>query len=81
MDVRSVYRWESPLATTKWLAIYTYLWHTQHLVGFIVSLNHLAVCSWTEPLDLVRVYHLHRPQTPILPLIRRIFAGVDTPQP
>ncbi|KAL8943688.1 MAG: hypothetical protein Q9216_000887 [Gyalolechia sp. 2 TL-2023] len=35
MDLRSVYCWDDPLITTKWLALYVFLWYTQHLVGFI----------------------------------------------
>ncbi|KAI4181474.1 MAG: hypothetical protein LQ348_005007 [Seirophora lacunosa] len=35
MKLRAVYRWEKPLSTTKWLALYMFLWYTQHLVGFI----------------------------------------------
>lgn len=37
IDVRSVYRWENPLVSAKWLALYVCLWYTQHLLGFIVS--------------------------------------------
>ncbi|KAL8921570.1 MAG: hypothetical protein Q9172_003969 [Xanthocarpia lactea] len=35
MDMRSVYRWEDPLNTSKWLAVYLCLWYSQHLMGFI----------------------------------------------
>lgn len=47
MDLRSVYCWDDPLITTKWLALYAVLWYTQHLVGFIVSLIHPI----TDPLN------------------------------
>lgn len=40
MDVRSVYRWENPKKTGKWLAIYLVLWYTEHLIGFVVSFHH-----------------------------------------
>lgn len=36
MDVRSVYRWEDPAKTGKWLLIYSVLWYTQHLTAFLV---------------------------------------------
>ncbi len=36
MDVRSVYRWENPTTTGKWLALYSMLWYTQHLTAFLV---------------------------------------------
>lgn len=37
MDVRAVYRWENPKTTGKWLALYTVLWYTEHIVSFVVS--------------------------------------------
>ena len=37
MDVRSVYRWENPWITGKWLALYLVLWYTEHMMGFLVS--------------------------------------------
>lgn len=37
MNVRSVYRWENPLVSANWLALYVCLWYTHHLLGFIVS--------------------------------------------
>ena len=37
MDVRAVYRWESPRTTAKWLALYLVLWYTEHMMGFLVS--------------------------------------------
>lgn len=35
MDMRSIYRWENPQTTFKWLAIYIFLWYTEHLMGFL----------------------------------------------
>ncbi|KAL8999050.1 MAG: hypothetical protein Q9169_002048 [Polycauliona sp. 2 TL-2023] len=35
MDMREVYRWEDPITTAKWLAVYVCLWYTQHLMGFV----------------------------------------------
>ncbi|KAL8738882.1 MAG: hypothetical protein Q9181_000409 [Wetmoreana brouardii] len=35
MSVRSVYRWESPLHTAKWFAVYVLLWYTQNLMSFV----------------------------------------------
>lgn len=37
MNVRSIYRWENPKKTGKWLALYIYLWYTQHIVTYLVS--------------------------------------------
>ena len=37
MRVRSVYRWERPMVTGKWLLIYLVLWYTEHTMGFLVS--------------------------------------------
>ncbi|MCJ1471138.1 hypothetical protein MMC07_009786 [Pseudocyphellaria aurata] len=34
MDVRSIYRWDSPGTTLKWLAIYIFLWYIEFLMGF-----------------------------------------------
>ena len=34
MNVRSVYRWENPKITGKWFALYVFLWHTNHIMGF-----------------------------------------------
>ena len=34
MNVRAVYRWEDPKLTAKWLALFVFLWHTEHIVGF-----------------------------------------------
>lgn len=40
MNVRSIYRWENPKKTAKWLALYIYLWYTQHVVTYLVSFHH-----------------------------------------
>ena len=37
MRVRAVYRWENPLITAKWFALYLLLWYTQHIMGFLVG--------------------------------------------
>ena len=40
-DVRSVYRWEDPVKTGKWLALYLVLWYTRMrslLIGIAVTL-------------------------------------------
>ena len=42
MNVRAVYRWENTHKTGKWLALYVFLWYTQHIMGFLVSIS-LAV--------------------------------------
>lgn len=48
MEVRSVYRWENPLVSAKWLALYVYLWYTQHLFGFIVSSSYFVAARRTK---------------------------------
>ena len=35
MEVRSVYRWEDPYRTGKWLALYIVLWYTEHIGAFL----------------------------------------------
>ena len=37
MEVRSVYRWEDPYRTGKWLALYMILWYTEHIGAFLWS--------------------------------------------
>lgn len=60
MSVRSVYRWENPYHTGKWLAIYVVLWYTEHLIGFLVSkdLCHKYIYIDYVKAFLVRLYHL-----------------------
>lgn len=36
-DVRSVYRWEHPPTTLRWLALYVFLWYTDHTFGFLYA--------------------------------------------
>lgn len=43
MDVRSVYRWDSPQTTFKWLVLYILLWYTDHIMGFLVSYRYLCI--------------------------------------
>ena len=38
MKIRAVYRWENPRISGQWLALYIFLWYTQHIVGFLVSM-------------------------------------------
>ncbi|KAI9807174.1 MAG: hypothetical protein M1825_005892 [Sarcosagium campestre] len=35
MHVRRVYRWEDPVETGRWLALYLVLWYTQYIVAFV----------------------------------------------
>ncbi|KAL8874301.1 MAG: hypothetical protein Q9174_000341 [Haloplaca sp. 1 TL-2023] len=35
MSIRSVYRWEKPRNTAKWLAVYVVLWYYQYLISFV----------------------------------------------
>ena len=37
MDVRSVYRWENPYRTAKWLVLYFAMWYTEHIGAFLWS--------------------------------------------
>ncbi|KAL8793083.1 MAG: hypothetical protein Q9195_004289 [Heterodermia aff. obscurata] len=37
MDVRSVYRWERPRTTARWLVVYVVLWSTDHIIGFLYA--------------------------------------------
>ena len=37
MSVRAVYRWEDPKVTCKWLALYLFIWYTEHEMGFLVG--------------------------------------------
>jgi hypothetical protein len=34
VNVRQVYMWKDPKRTAKWLALYLFLWYTQHIVAF-----------------------------------------------
>ena len=43
-DIGTIYRWEDPSRTGKWLAIYLVLWHTEHLVGFLVCRKRIVEC-------------------------------------
>jgi hypothetical protein len=36
-DVRHIYRWEDPIRTRKWMALYFFLWYISHLMTFFVS--------------------------------------------
>lgn len=49
MNVRSIYRWENPKKTGKWLALYIYLWYTQHVVTYLVSSSFPSVFSVLVP--------------------------------
>jgi hypothetical protein len=35
MDIRSVYRWEDPKRTGRWLTCFVFLWYTEHVMAFI----------------------------------------------
>ncbi|KAI5780818.1 hypothetical protein EDC01DRAFT_753066 [Geopyxis carbonaria] len=35
LHIRAVYRWDDPLETARWLALYALLWYTQHVVAFV----------------------------------------------
>ncbi|KAI9884989.1 MAG: hypothetical protein M1823_003226 [Watsoniomyces obsoletus] len=35
MHVRSVFRWEDPIETGRWLMVYLVLWYTQNVVAFL----------------------------------------------
>ncbi len=75
MDVRSVYRWEHPPTTLKWLATYVLLWYTDHLIGFLVCLT--FVVSFCALITLVCLHSLHRAQKSILLYFGRFAADVN----
>jgi len=64
MDVRSVYRWEHPPTTFKWLATYIILWYTDHIIGFLVGL--MSVFQFYALKMLVCLHSLHYTQKSIL---------------
>ncbi|KAL2037723.1 hypothetical protein N7G274_009448 [Stereocaulon virgatum] len=35
MSVRAVYRWEDPKVTGRWLALYLFIWYTEHEMSFL----------------------------------------------
>lgn len=37
MSIRQIYTWEDPKRTGKWFALFCFLWHTQHIVGFMYA--------------------------------------------
>lgn len=37
MSVRSVFRWEEPRVTGKWLALFLFLWHTNLIMSFLYA--------------------------------------------
>ena len=37
MGIRDLYRWEKPRRTAFWYGVFSILWYTQHVVGFLVS--------------------------------------------
>lgn len=54
-DVRNIYRWEDPIRTGKWMALYFFLWHISHPVTFFwgyifysVSMNYYYPTSVKE---------------------------------
>ena len=58
MNVRSVYRWESPTRTGKWLAIYVVLWYTQHLVAFLVRSPHIFSFQLTNIIQWAYIIYI-----------------------
>jgi hypothetical protein len=44
LDVRSIYRWQDPIRTGKWMALYFFLWYVSHIVTFFVSV-HLSITN------------------------------------
>lgn len=70
MDVRSVYRWEDPKNTGKWLSVYVILWYNQYVVSFLVRLAepyspYLAETNGS----IVRLHSLHCHEKSILSFI------------
>ncbi len=75
MDVRAVYRWENPKTTGKWLALYTVLWYTEHIVSFVVGKQSLAWRAQLKSLP-VGLSHLRCDQESLLSYFSRISAQV-----
>lgn len=70
MDVRSVYRWEDPKNTAKWVSIYVILWYNQYVVSFLVRLADPYSRFVAEANEsIVRLYSLHCHQKSILSFI------------
>lgn len=81
MDMRSIYRWENPQTTFKWLAIYIFLWYTEHLMGFLVSYQHLCIPHYILISNVVAIYHLPGVKKPLFPDIGRIAARIYAESP
>ena len=75
MDVRSVYRWENPSTTLKWLAVYVVLWYTDHIFGFLVGFKHASLICVLNV--LVCLHPLYRAQKSVLLYFYRIFKNVN----
>ena len=57
MDVRSIYRWEQPWITARWLVVYVVLWFTDHIIGFIYAyILYISIKShfFPSPTDSLR---------------------------
>lgn len=67
LDVRSVYRWESPARTGKWLAIYVVVWYTGKVLEQPTSIKILndyqnMSCPLSlgrpRPVEIHSLYHI-----------------------
>lgn len=77
MKVRSVYRWDKPGVTFRWLLLYLYLWRTEHIGGFIVRTVWM-IFFFKADHSLVCLRALYRDQKQIFPNKRRVTEGFRT---
>lgn len=77
MNVRSVSRWEDPKTTGKWLALYVFLWYTEHVMGFLVS-PRVIVSYPVLMLRSVVLYNLHSVEGTVPTDIRRVYTRFPT---
>ena len=77
MKVRSVYRWDEPRVTFRWLILYLYLWHTEHIAGFIVRTVRV-ICLSEADHSLVCLCALYRDQKQIFSNHRGVAEGFRT---
>ncbi|OKL64210.1 hypothetical protein UA08_00512 [Talaromyces atroroseus] len=54
MGIRELYRWEKPWQTAFWYGVFSFLWYTQHVVGFLyVYIIFMVLKSRLYPMDVV----------------------------
>ena len=76
MDVRAVYRWEKPRTTAKWFLVYLVLWYTQHVMGFLVSLDQSCQLGFTQSV-LVQLHNIYGAQESLFSYICRVNSTIN----